>query len=176
MPKRFTDRVDPWRLLDQEQVIQGGIKLASMERLSALLHDGGGKEEASFNLSFHRDQHRRAVIQCEIRATLILTCQRCLEPMSMPMELDSRLALVQGMDEAEGLPEELDPLMLGEDGLLHISELVEDEILLAVPDAPKHSEEDCVPGKHDYMEAAVTEDAQAETNPFDILAVLKNGD
>jgi len=104
MPKRFTDRVDPWRLLDQEQVIQGRIRLASMERLSALLRDGGGKEEASFNLSFHRDQARRAVIQCEIRATLILTCQRCLEPMSMPMELDSRLALVRGMDEAEGLP------------------------------------------------------------------------
>jgi len=173
MPKRFTDRVDPWRLLDQEQVIQGKIKLASMERLSTLLHDGGGKEEASFNLSFHRDQHRRAIIQCEIRATLLLTCQRCLDPMSMPMEIDSRLALVQGMDEAEGLPEELDPLMLAEDGLLHVRELVEDEILLAVPDAPKHREEDCVPGGHDYMEDAVTEDAQAEANPFDILAVLK---
>ncbi len=173
MPKRFTDRVDPWRLLDQEQVIQGRIRLASMERLSALLRDGGGKEEASFNLSFHRDQARRAVIRCEIRATLILTCQRCLEPMSMPMELDSRLALVRGMDEAEGLPEELDPLMLAEGGLLQLRELVEDEILLAVPDAPKHSEEDCVPGQHDYMEVAATENAQAETNPFDILAVLK---
>lgn len=173
MPKRFTDRVDPWRLLDQEQVIQGGIQLASMERLSTLLHDGGGEEEASFDLSFHREQNRRAIIQCEVRVTLTLTCQRCLEPMSMPMELDSRLALVQGLDEAEGLPEELDPLMLAEGSMLHIRELVEDEILLAVPDAPKHSEENCAPGKYDFMEDTAMENAQTETNPFDILAVLK---
>lgn len=176
MPKHFPDRVDPWHLLDQEQVIQGKIKLASMGRLSPLLNDGGGEEEAGFSLSFHRNQGGRAVIRCEIRATLGLTCQRCLDPMSMLMEIDSRLALVQGLEEADGLPEELAPLMLADDGLLHIHELVEDELLLAVPDAPKHSEEDCVPIMDDYTEDAVTENTQAEPNPFDILAVLKNGD
>lgn len=173
MPKRFRDRVDPWRLLEQEQLIQGEIKLASMGRLSPLLHDSGGKQEAGFKLSFHRDRDRHAVVRCEVSATLALTCQRCLEPMNMPVVIDTRLALVQGMEEAEGLPEALNPLMLADDGLLHIRELVEDELLLAVPDAPKHSEEECVPGEADYMEEAVAENTQAEPNPFDILAVLK---
>ena len=173
MPKHFPDRVDPWRLLDQEQVIQGKIKLASMGRLSSLLNDSGGEQEAGFSLSFHRDLDRRAVIHCEIRAMLGLTCQRCLNPMSILMEIDSRLALVQGLEEAKELPEELAPLMLAGDDLLHIHDLVEEELLLAVPDAPKHSEEDCVPIMDDYTEDAVTENTQAEPNPFDILAVLK---
>lgn len=91
----------------------------------------------------------------------------------MPVEIDSRLALVQGMEEAEGLPEELDPLMLADDGLLNIRELVEDELLLAIPDAPKHGEEACALVMDDYMDDPVTEHARTEPNPFDILAVLK---
>lgn len=172
MLKHFPDSVDPWHLLDQDQVIQSKVRLASMGRLSPLLHDKGGADEAGFSLSFYRDQDGRAVVRCEIEVTLVLTCQRCLEPMSMPLEIDSRLALVEGIEEAERLPEELEPLMLEKDAVLHIAELVEDELLLAVPDAPKHSEEDCVPGKDYYMDE-VMENTQAEANPFDVLAVLK---
>lgn len=172
MPKHFPDNVDPWRMLDQEQVIQSRVRLASMGRLSPLLHDKGGEDEAEFSLSFYRDQDRRTVVRCEIKVTLVLTCQRCLEPMSMPLEIDSRLALVEGFEEAERLPEELEPLMLEKDAMLHVTELVEDELLLAVPDAPKHSEEDCAPGKDDCMDE-VMENTQAEANPFDVLAVLK---
>ena len=172
MPKHFPDIVDPWRLLDQEQVIESRIRLASMGRLSPLLYDKGGEEEAGFRLSFHRDRERHAVIHCEIKATLVLACQRCLEPMSLSLEIDSRLALVEGLEQAERLPEELEPLMLENDAVLHIAELVEDELLLAVPDAPQHSEADCAPVQGADMDAAM-ENTQVEPNPFDILAVLK---
>ena len=173
MPKRFTDRVDPWRLLERGQVIQSSFELASMERLCSLLLAEAGKEQASFNLSFHRDEDRRVIVHCEIRANLTLACQRCLEPMSLPVEIDSRLALVQGMAEAEGLPEALDPLMLADDGLLSIRELVEDELLLAIPDAPKHSEEACAVAVDACTKETDTEQERTEPSPFDVLAVLK---
>ena len=173
MPKHFPDSVDPWHLLDREQVIQSEVKLASLSRLSSLLHDNGGEEKAGFSLSFHRDQDRRAVVHCEIKTTLVLTCQRCLEPLNMPLEIDSRLALVEGIEEAERLPEELEPLMLEEGAALHIAELVEDELLLAIPDAPRHSEEDCAPGQDEYLDKVMEHTQAAEANPFDVLAVLK---
>ena len=173
MPKHFPDSVDPWHLLDREQVIQGELKLAALSRLSSLLHDNGGEERAGFSLSFHRDQDRRAVVHCEIKATLVLTCQRCLEPMSMPLEIDSRLALVNGIEEAERLPEDLEPLMLEEDAALHIAELVEDELLLAIPDAPRHIEADCAQGQDECLDEVMEHTQVAEANPFDVLAVLK---
>ncbi len=176
MPKHFPDRVDPWRLVDREQVVQGKIPLASMGRLLPLLDVSGETGEVVFCLSFGRDRDRLAVIRCEITATLDLTCQCCLEPVSMPLEIDSRLALVRGFEEAEGLPKELEPLMLADDGLLQVRELIEDELLLAVPDVPRHNDRDCVLKAEDQETVLVTEDAQAEANPFDILAVLKNGD
>ncbi len=175
MPKHFPDRVDPWRLVEREQIIQGRIALVSMGRLLTLLNDRGGTEEASFRLSFYRNQERRAVIRCEISATLSLTCQRCLGLMSVPVEIDSMLALVDGLEEAERLPEELEPLMLTDEGLLQVRELLEDELLLAVPDAPKHREKDCVLKTDGFTDVPAAENAQAKANPFDILAVLKDG-
>lgn len=174
MPKHFPDRVDPWRLVDREQVVQGKIPLASMGRLLPLLDVGEGAEEAGFRLSFGRDRERHAVIRCNIKAVLRLTCQCCLKPVSMPLEIDSRLALVQGFEEAEGLPVELEPVMLADEGLLQIRELVEDELLLAVPDVPRHS--DCVLISEDHEAACAAENAQAKANPFDVLAALKDGD
>jgi len=94
----------------------------------------------------------------------------------MPLEIDSRLALVRGFEEAEGLPEELEPLMLADDGLLQVLELIEDELLLAMPDVPRHNDRDCVLKAEDQKAVLVTENAHAKANPFDILAVLKNGD
>ncbi len=176
MREHFPDSVDPWVMVEREQVIQGQIPLASMNRLLALSEGRGGAGVANFNLSFHRDASRRAVVRCEIEAELNLTCQRCLEPMKMPLIIDSRLGLVQGMDESAKLPEELDPLMVTEDTSLNIRELVEDEILLAIPDVPRHSEEDCQLDLGNFTDSPELEDANKGSNPFDILAVLKDGD
>ena len=173
MPKRFTDRVDPWRLVERGQVIQHSFELACMTRLGSLLLAEAVNELASFSLTFHRDQDRRAIVHCKISAQLVLACQRCLKPMHLPVEIDSTLALVQGLAEAEGLPDELDPLMPAEDGLLSIRELVEDELLLAIPDAPKHKEETCALVTEARTEDSVAEQEHTEPNPFDILAVLK---
>ncbi len=176
MPKHIPERVDPWHLVERAQVIQGEIVLSSLGRLSVLLNDCEELQVADFRLSFLRDQSQRAIIHCEISATLGLTCQRCLGSMSMLVEIDSSLVLVQGLEDAKRLPEELEPLIPADDGRVRIRDLVEDELLLAIPDAPKHSGKACVPDIDGYAEDTDAKSIQAEPNPFEILAVLKGAD
>jgi uncharacterized protein len=52
------------------------------------------------------------------------------------------MAVVEGLDEARRLPEEIEPVLI-DDGRLRPLELVEDEILLALPQVPMHGADDC---------------------------------
>jgi uncharacterized protein len=93
-----------------------------------------------------------------------LACQRCLEGISFKLDIDSRLELIP--EDAELSQDELeddtrDFLPVG--GELNVAELVEDEVLLALPAAPRH--ERCgLPG---------AADAGERINPFASLAGLK---
>jgi uncharacterized protein len=93
--------------------------------------------EVAFELRFCRDKSRRAIVRVTAKGVLCLPCQRCLERMDWPVDESSVLALVEGLDEAAGLPEDYDPLLLSE-SLLHPLALVEDEVLLAIPAIPRH--------------------------------------
>jgi uncharacterized protein len=94
----------------------------------------------------------------------------------VPVDIHAQtlLCVVQGFDEAEQLPEQCDPLMLDED-VVRILNLIEDELILALPSAPMHE-----PGSACEMaiEDAVAEPPQRneeaqQDNPFQILEQLK---
>lgn len=99
---------------------------------------------------------------------LELCCDRCLEPMRYEVRASILVRFVRAgsiartseHDEAEG-----DVIELAPDGLVNLHELVEDEVLLALPIAPKH--ETCG--------AAQTSEApeSLSANPFAVLAELK---
>lgn len=95
---------------------------------------------------------------------LSLACQRCLEAVPFGLDIESLLELVP--EGAEMSQEELeddsrDFLPVVRD--LDVAELVEDEILLALPVAPRH--ERCgLPG---------AAEAGERSNPFSALAELK---
>jgi uncharacterized protein len=92
------------------------------------------------------------------------TCQRCLEPMDIPLQVDRWFRLVA--DEATALAEDDDC----EEDLLAMSDefdaqaLLEDDLLLAMPLVPRHL--DC----HAPLSAALEDDLP---HPFAALASLK---
>jgi uncharacterized protein len=93
--------------------------------------------------------------------------------MQLPVQVEFSLSPVSGPVEAENLPDEYDPLML-EDALLHPLDLIEDELILAIPPAPRHTEADCAVNMANYrQEPEVEEPEAAENNPFAVLAELK---
>lgn len=107
----------------------------------------------------------------QLSGTLLLQCQRCLEPLSLQAKGQYRLAVLA--DEAQtALIDDADYLLLDELGAgnvhkLPIKQLMEDELLLGLPLSPRH--DDCQMLINDDD----TQEQEPEDNPFAILAGLK---
>lgn len=109
------------------------------------------------------------------RATVHLTCQRCLQPMPLTLDVDRTIRFVPGEDEAAQLDEELEEDVLALPRTLDLLSLVEDELILALPIVPMH--ETCPQPLSFNAEAATDSDTieDERPNPFAALAALKSG-
>jgi len=104
--------------------------------------------------------------------TAWLACQRCLQPMAETLVIDRRIRFVRGEAEAEALDAESEDDVLALARSLDLRELVEDELLLALPLVPRH--ERC-PQPLPMAAAAIEPAAAAEpaAHPFAVLKHLK---
>jgi len=170
MLSQLPEQADPRRLCEQGKAYAGRVALRDLPRLTPLLTSLEG--EAAFTLEFDRDEESRLRIRGEVTAILAVRCQRCMQEMQLPVVMNFCLSPVSGPVEAEGLPEEYDPLML-EDALLHPLDLIEDELILAIPPAPRHAEAECAVKMEDFQQEPRVEPEAAQDNPFAVLANLK---
>jgi uncharacterized protein len=170
MSSRLPELVDPWRLADARKRLSGRLALARLGRLGRAIV--GGEPWVQADLGFLRDERNRAIVTGRVKAELELQCQRCLEPVSFPVDLALRLAVVENDAEAARLPDEIDPLLV-DSGRLHLADMIEDELLLALPQVPMHDPGSCpAEGSVGFGEA----EADAGGNPFAALAELKRRD
>ena|SRR5664279_5297287 len=108
-------------------------------------------------------------IAADTEATL--ECQRCLQPMLLPLHAERRIFFVEGEDAAAALDAESEDDVLALTPALDLRELIEDELLLALPLVPRHA--DCPePLPRAFVEDPAVDPAD---NPFAALAVLKGG-
>jgi uncharacterized protein len=158
---RLPDSFDPLEFVEKKRRIAGSLPLAGMERVrdALLIREG----EVKFDLGFARDG-RIAAIQGEVDAELVLQCQCCLEALAWPVHSEVRLGVVGSVDEADRLPEDYEPLLLEPGGTVALMDIVQDELLLAIPSIPQHDQ--CGPAKP----AAHSDRAE---HPFAVLAQLK---
>ena len=151
--------------------LKGRLPVKSLPRLMpALVSDDG---EAEYELHAGMDLGRRVAVTGSIDAELTLTCQRCLGPVKLKLHTEPKLAWVKTDEALEALPEEYDPIMSA-DGRVALTDLVADELLLALPLVPKHEGcTECVelPEPADQPAAPV----EVSKNPFAELAKLKRG-
>jgi uncharacterized protein len=78
-----------------------------------------------------------------------------------------------GLDaESDHLPEGYDEVELDENGEINVFELIEDELILAIPIVPTHNEASCSYSSEptSFGKLAAKDD---KPNPFDILKQLK---
>jgi uncharacterized protein len=135
MSSALPDLLDPRRAVESGERFVGRLSASSLPRLRELLLDSSG--DVTFSLDFRRDEQRRAIVTGEVRAGLRLQCQRCLGPLEYEVNAKVALALVSGVDEAGQLPERYDPLLLT-DALIRPRDLIEEELLLSLPQIPMH--------------------------------------
>lgn len=168
---------DPIRLCGLGKAYEGTIPLAEMPRLAPLLTSSRG--EAAFKLVFGLDGERRPEVVVGVQARLALECQRCLGETTQEVNSVSRLVVVTGPDQAEALPDEVDPLLLTEERVA-LKGLVEDELILAIPPSPMHPEDACevdlASMNEQWKPVAGEANDSAEPNPFAALAALKRSD
>ncbi len=152
------------------RIFTGRVPLSSLNRLAGLLADTEG--DCRYEIEFGRDLSGLATMDIVVDAELPLVCQRSLERFLHPLSLRQQLGLVVDESEEAALPEGVEPALVGPDGALNMLELVEDELILAVPAFPVS------PGSAEVE--AVWSDADADDepeepriNPFAALAALK---
>lgn len=167
MSDTLTARLDPWHLCDQRKVIAGSADLATFPRLAAETSGGG---EVRYDLAFGRDDEGRAIVTGSVSATVSLVCQRCLETLPMTLGGPVTLGVVGGLEEMARLPDDLEPLLVT-DGVVVPAGLIEDELLLTLPDVPRH---DGPCGPQDLLQPAPASADAAADNPFAVLAGLRD--
>ena len=121
-------------MVEARRAFDGRVALTALERLLGSLHDGEG--EVRFTLDFGTDVLRLPYVDLRIEADLPLQCQRSLRRFLLPVRLQQRLGLIREEDAEAALPAECEPLLVAEDGNLRPLELVEDELILALPVVP----------------------------------------
>lgn len=154
--------------------ISGTLKPADLPRFKALLADEAGSIRVA--LAFSRDEENRSLAEVSVEADVAVTCQRCLGAMPLHVVGHNTLAVVWNDDQARHLPRHLDPLIVAGEGC-KLWELVEDELMLAMPPFSYHETEDCRETLSAYTGPADGEaPRESRPNPFDVLAQLKSDD
>jgi uncharacterized protein len=156
--------IDPW----QQPVgrWQGSLPLAELPRLSVLLEATSGRVTVS--LDSEVDEQGTHWLAGTLATTVQLLCQRCLTTLSWPLRVDFRLVLVHSEAQAAALPADREPLLVPAVGLSTV-ELVEDELLLALPLIPRHPDQRQCEASGFRLPAAATE---VPVSPFGGLAEL----
>ena len=173
MSAELPEVLDAWRMVAARRGFEGTLPLSSMSRLRDSLCDDVG--EVRYEIGFDRDALQIHYVELRIQAALPLVCQRSLKPFLQPVQVEQRLALLPAdtdLDAAEaGLPEGYEALPVPADGALRLAELVEDELILAVPVVA------ISPGSEALaQEWPATAEELQEASPFAALAALKKRD
>ena len=132
---------DPWMLARTQGRLRGSVAMAAMPRLASLLLDDGGA--ATFDLCGETDAEDRACLTGLASARIRLTCQRCLQPLELELEVNFDLVPVTCTDEAKTLPADCEPLMVSLQGRVKVSDIVEDELILGLPLVAHHQDGGC---------------------------------
>lgn len=146
--------------------MSGEKPVTALSRVSNVVADTG--VPVRYQIAGNIDALGRPVLSLRVTGEVGLVCQRCLEPMVFPFALATDLVVFRYEDqlaEAEALDPELEALLVEEAGDLMV--LVEDEILLALPFAPRHDHCVDLPGSDEGPEELNA------ASPFAALAALK---
>ncbi|MCY1343181.1 Large ribosomal RNA subunit accumulation protein YceD [compost metagenome] len=161
--------VDPRKLADRGATLNCEVSLAELPRFCDPLADNVGTVRAKF--VFERDERNAVVMRSELDTEVKMVCQRCLELVALPIHSECNYAVVREGANTQSVPKGYDVLELGE-APLELLELVEEELLLALPIVPVHDPKDCQqPAGLDEPESS--EDEVPRSNPFSVLAQLK---
>jgi uncharacterized protein len=166
MSPPWSKPIDVDRLADGRADIDFAIPLAELPRLRARVANVQGS--VSGHVQFAREAGT-ALAELTMTGAAQVRCQRCLEMLEITIDGTTRVGLVATEADVGSVPEDLEP-MLAPEGRTSIAEIVEEELLLALPIVPLHEEECAVAASAPLVTDAPEE--QTTQRPFEQLAEL----
>lgn len=144
MSPLIRQRVDAAKLAARGTHINEVVAVGEFPRLSLLVESDEATVtvELAFSSSGVAGQPGIPLLDGKVETRLTLLCQRCLEPVELPLACAFHLALLEEDVEAEAVPPPYEPIVRDEEPQRgagwYLIDLVEDELLLSLPFSPAH--------------------------------------
>jgi DUF177 domain-containing protein len=156
--------IDGFEFASAGASLEGALPIRDFPRLHDVLarHEG----EVAYEVEGVRDERGRPGLRLKVRARLELRCQRCLEALPFEVQADEVLVLAGTQAEIDAEPADVhaaDRVVAAKE--MPVRELVEDELILALPYAPRHA----------GCNARASTDAAEKVSPFAGLRGLMRG-
>src|SRR6476661_2680918 len=177
MKRQFTpQRLDVRAFAEDAAELSGSEPMTAFKRLADEARASIQEREVTW--SAEGELRNPAHVQPEVwlhlqaEAMIPMTCQRCLEPVEIPLEVDRAFRFVADEATAAAEDDDAEEDLLAMNRAFDLPGLVEDELLMEVPVVPRH---DVCP--HAVPLSAADADFVEATpeHPFASLKILKGG-
>lgn len=135
-PQRF----DAIRLAREHGVVEGSVDPHELDRVSDQLTGPG---RVDWRIEGTSDPSGRPALRIRLRGSVTLECQRCLADFASPIDVATEVLLARDDAELAALDADSSLEVVLAAGPLDPLALVEDELVLALPFAPRHPEGAC---------------------------------
>lgn len=154
--------IDAFEFARSASRLRGNWPIADFPRLQGVVQPGQGA--VSYHLEGVPQEQGRPALRLHVAGTLRLTCQRCLGALEHSLNCDAVLLLFASESDVAAVPVEAegpDCIVATKD--MPVRDLIEEEVLLAIPYAPHH----------EWCQPRTREEAAARPGAFaDLRALL----
>jgi uncharacterized protein len=160
-------------LVTQEASLAVDVRCADLPRLAEIAARGAAVSElpVRVRVRFRAGAEGFPLVCIEAQGAISLVCQRCLAPVDYPLDIRANLTAIADEPRTAELASPFDSILLDTDGGLPLMAVVEDEIISALPLAPRHLRAaDC---RSDVVKRDVWAPGESVSRPFAGLAGLR---
>ncbi|WP_100657189.1 23S rRNA accumulation protein YceD [Alteromonas flava] len=167
---KLPHNIDPTKSAMKRSDYVGVIATKDMVRLLDAVNRCD--EYADVQVKFEKDAQGLVIFHGSISVEVTLSCQRCNGELAHSLDLSFCYSPVQGLEQADEIPEAYEPIEVNDYGEVDLFQLLEDELILGLPLVPLHAEEQCAVKADDLTFGQIVEEPARE-NPFAVLKELK---
>ena len=163
------ERVDHRKLANQTALLEGSLPIQCFHRFGEMLDVREG--DVYLRLEFSKGDFGSTRVEGSAATEVCLICQSCMQQYRQQITCELALRVVSDESKLERLPE-LDDAIVAPDKVISIADLVEDELILAMPMIPRHEEGQCPDTDYEQEEVILPEVQKEQTTyrPFADLA------
>jgi len=121
----------------------GYMKTLELDKLRTYLHESHEDNSLYVKVTVKQDLQYRYIVNLEIKGEIYLTCQRCLGELKFNIDKQLDLIALNTIDNISNKEGDFEPVILDDSGKLDLYDIISDEVILSIPQVPRHAVEKC---------------------------------